>query len=74
MLTPESYHIPLSSGNRLVFGETFFLCLDNPRDGGGWWAVVYGVAPLTAVHLVPTWLKALPWVLSPLNGPQARWG
>ena len=20
-------------------------CLDNPRDGGAWWAAVYGVAP-----------------------------
>ena len=19
-------------------------CLENPRDGGGWWAAVYGVA------------------------------
>ena len=21
-----------------------YSCLENPRDGGGWWAAVYGVA------------------------------
>ena len=41
-------------------------CLENPRDGGAWWAVVYGVAQ------GQTWLKQLssssslqiPWWLS----------
>ena len=28
-------------------------CLENPRDGGAWWAAVYGVAPSW------TWLKQL---------------
>ena len=28
-------------------------CLENPRDGGGWWAAVYGVAQSQ------TWLKRL---------------
>ena len=28
-------------------------CLENPRDGGGWWAAVYGVAQSR------TWLKRL---------------
>ena len=28
-------------------------CLDNPRDGGAWWAAVYGVAQSR------TWLKRL---------------
>ena len=28
-------------------------CLENPRDGGAWWAVVYGVAQSR------TWLKRL---------------
>ena len=28
-------------------------CLENPRDGGAWWAAVYGVAES------PTWLKRL---------------
>ena len=28
-------------------------CLKNPRDGGAWWAAVYGVAPSQ------TWLKRL---------------
>ena len=27
------------NGNRLQYS-----CLENPRDGGGWWAAVYGVA------------------------------
>ena len=38
------FHISLScigegNGNPLQCS-----CLENPRDGGGWWAVVYGVA------------------------------
>ena len=28
-------------------------CLENPRDGGGWWAAIYGVAQSR------TWLKRL---------------
>ena len=38
------FHIPLSctgegNGNPLQCS-----CLENPRDGGAWWAAVYGVA------------------------------
>ena len=22
-----------------------YSCLENPRDGGAWWAAIYGVAP-----------------------------
>ena len=22
---------------------TYYSCLENPRDGGAWWAAVYGV-------------------------------
>ena len=28
----------------LCFGHTSQSCLENPRDGGAWWAAVYGVA------------------------------
>ena len=40
-------------------------CLENPRDGGAWWAAVYGVAQSQ------TWLKRLSssssiwWYISP---------
>ena len=42
--TAERLHFPLSSigegnGNPLQCS-----CLENPRDGGAWWAAVYGVA------------------------------
>ena len=32
-------HIGEGNGNPLQYS-----CLENPRDGGAWWAVVYGVA------------------------------
>ena len=32
-------HIGVGNGNPLQCS-----CLENPRDGGGWWAAVYGVA------------------------------
>ena len=34
-------------------------CLENPRDGGAWWAAIYGVAQSR------TWLK---WLSSSSNG------
>ena len=44
--TTERLHFPFSlsgigegSGNPLQRS-----CLENPRDGGAWWAAVYGVA------------------------------
>ena len=30
-----------------------YSCLENPRDGGGWWAAIYGVTQIR------TWLKCL---------------
>ena len=38
-------------------------CLENPRDGGAWWAAVYGVAQSW------TWLK---WLSSSSSSSQAR--
>ena len=32
---------PLEKG---VVYPLFYSCLENPRDGGAWWAAVYGVA------------------------------
>ena len=51
--TTERLHFSLScigkgNGNLLQFS-----CLGNPRDGGAWWAAVYGVAQSR------TWLKQL---------------
>ena len=47
------FHFSLSSigegnGNPLQYS-----CLENPRDGGAWWAAIYGVAQSQ------TWLKRL---------------
>ena len=36
-----------------AFLEDQCSCLENPRDGGAWWAAIYGVAQS------PTWLKRL---------------
>ena len=38
------FHFPLScieegNGNLLQYS-----CLENPRDGGAWWAAIYGIA------------------------------
>ena len=44
--TPEHFHFHFSlsctgegDGNPLQYS-----CLENPRDGGAWWAPIYGVA------------------------------
>ena len=42
-------------------------CLENPRDGGAWWAVLYGVAQSRTWlkwHSSREWKRAL-WVLEP---------
>ena len=39
MLLPSSYFHGEGNGNPLQCS-----CLENPRDGGAWWAAVYGVA------------------------------
>ena len=39
-------------------------CLENPRDGGAWWAAVYGVAQSQ------TWLK---WLSSSSRNQRYRW-
>ena len=41
--------LPLALGSVNIFGEgngnpLQCFCLENPRDGGAWWAAVYGVA------------------------------
>ena len=53
--TTERHHFHFSlsgigegNGNPLQYS-----CLENPRDGGAWWAAIYGVAQS------PTWLKWL---------------
>ena len=33
------YHGGQGNGNPLQYS-----CLENPRDGGAWWAAIYGVA------------------------------
>ena len=43
---PFTFHFPLScigegNGNPLQCS-----CLENPRDGGAWWAAVHGVAQI----------------------------
>ena len=32
----------ITTGNTPWYGQ--YSCLENPRDGGAWWAAVYGVA------------------------------
>ena len=39
-------------------------CLENPRDGGAWWATVYGVAQSQ------TWLK---WLSSSSSSSSSKW-
>ena len=41
-------------------------CLENPRDGGAWWAAVYGVAQSQ------TWLKRLRSISSSSRGCMGR--
>ena len=41
--------LPLALGSVNIFGEgngnpLQCFCLENPMDGGAWWAAVYGVA------------------------------
>ena len=55
------FHFPLScigegNGNPLQYS-----CLENPRDGGAWWAAIYGVTQS------PTRLKRLSSSSSTLN-------
>ena len=42
-------------------------CLENPRDGGAWWAAVYGVAQsrtrLKGLSSVPAWPSNFPYFL-----------
>ena len=42
----KAYWIRKSVFISLIQWDTVFLmaCLENPRDGGAWWAAVYGVA------------------------------
>ena len=59
--------------NRIVTGEgngtlLQYSCLENPRDGGAWWAAAYGVAQSrtrlqrlssSSSSIVTKWRKAL---------------
>ena len=38
------FHFSLSSIGEGYGNPLQFSCLENPRDGGAWWAAVYGVA------------------------------
>ena len=40
----ERLHFPLSSIGEGNGNAPQCSCLENPRDGGAWWAAVYGVA------------------------------
>ena len=39
-----TFHFSLSSIGEGNGNPLRFSCLENPRDGGAWWAAVYGVA------------------------------
>ena len=48
-LATTSYDSHDEGNQLLVFAEgngnpLQYFCLENPRDGGAWWAAVYGVA------------------------------
>lgn len=53
-------------------------CVSSPHSHGlrahNQLLTMKGSLLLIAIRLAPTRLKALPWLLSPLSGPQARWG
>ena len=51
----------MGNGNPLQYS-----CLENPRDGGAWWAAVYGVTQsrtrlkrLSSSREFPVWLRKL---------------
>ena len=39
------FHFSLSCTGEGNGNPVQYSCLENPRDGGAWWAAVYGVAP-----------------------------
>ena len=48
-LDPETYYSGITKGPRGPDGEgngtpLQYSCLENPMDGGAWWAAVHGVA------------------------------
>ena len=66
--TTEQLHFDFSlsctgegNGNPLQYS-----CLENPRDGGAWWAAIYGVAQSQ------TWLKQLSSSSSSRKVPKGR--
>ena len=38
-------------------------CLENPRDGGAWWAAVYGVAQSRTLLNKVSYLETISYVL-----------
>ena len=52
------FHFPLSCIGEGNGSPLQCSCLENPMDGGAWWAAIYGVAQS------PTWLK---WLSSSSN-------
>ena len=52
------FHFSLSCIGRGNGNPLQCSCLENPRDGGAWWAAVYGVTQTARTQLW-TWLKRL---------------
>ena len=38
------YRVVLVVKNLPANAEDYYSCLENPRDGGVWWAALYGIA------------------------------
>ena len=55
----SSFCVTRQTGMRVNFSVLAFVnplqysCLENPRDGGAWWAAIYGVAELDMTDV--TW-------------------
>ena len=50
-------------------------CLENPRDGGAWWAAVYGVAQSrTGLKRLSSSSSNLDWMFKYPKGTRKLWG
>ena len=45
------FHFPLSCIGEVNGNPLQCSCLENPRDGGAWWAAIYGVAQLDTTDM-----------------------